>query len=74
LSRELIDESDFIFAMERLHLEAMIAHKPDAADKCWLLDEPKGISDPIGRPQEYYNSCARTIVAAVRRRLDELRI
>jgi protein-tyrosine phosphatase len=74
LSRELIDESDFIFAMERLHLEAMVAHQPSAVDKCWLLAEPKGISDPIGRPQEYYNSCARTIVAAVRRRLDELRI
>ena len=74
LSRELIDESDFIFAMEQMHLDAMIAHEPSAADKCLLLAEPKGISDPIGRPQEYYDSCARMIVAAVKRRLDELRI
>lgn len=74
LSRELIGESDFIFAMERLHLETIVGLEPDAADKCMLLAEPKGISDPIGRPQEYYNSCAQTIVAAVRRRLDELRI
>ena len=72
LSRELIDESDFIFVMERLHLERAVALEPNAADKCLLLAEPTGIPDPIGHPQEYYDSCARTIAAAVRRRLDEL--
>ena len=72
LSRELIDESDFIFAMERLHAERIVAIEPNAAENCSLLAEPKGIPDPIGRPQEYYDCCARTIAAAVRRRLDEL--
>ncbi|MHC4366087.1 MAG: L-threonylcarbamoyladenylate synthase [Planctomycetota bacterium] len=72
LSKELIDESDFIFAMERLHLERVVALEPEAGDKCFLLAEPNGIPDPIGHPQEYYDSCARTITAAVRRRLDEL--
>ncbi|MEA3225033.1 MAG: hypothetical protein U9Q07_03720, partial [Planctomycetota bacterium] len=72
LSRELIDESDFIFALERHHLERVVALEPNATDKCLLLDEPKGIPDPIGHPQEYYDSCAQTIVAAVRKRLDEL--
>jgi protein-tyrosine phosphatase len=72
LSRELIDRSDFIFAMERLHLERVAALEPGAAAKCLLLDEPTGIPDPIGHPQEYYDSCARTIAAAVRKRLDEL--
>jgi L-threonylcarbamoyladenylate synthase len=74
LSRRLITESDFIFAMERLHAERIVALEPNAADKCLLLAGPKGIPDPIGHPQEYYYSCARTIVAAVRRRLDELAI
>ncbi len=72
LSGELIGESDFIFAMERLHTERIVALEPSAADKCFLLAEPKGIPDPMGHPQEYYDNCARTIVAAVRRRLDEL--
>jgi L-threonylcarbamoyladenylate synthase len=72
LSWELIEESDFIFAMERLHAETVVALEPNAADKCLLLAEPKGIPDPMGHPQEYYDGCARTIVAAVRRRLDEL--
>ena len=72
LSRELIVESDIIFAMERLHVERIVALEPNAAQKCSLLAEPEGIPDPIGHPQEYYDCCARTIVAAVRRRLDEL--
>ena len=72
LSRQLITESDFIFAMERLHAERIVSLEPNAAEKCLLLAGPKGIPDPIGHPQEYYYSCARTIVAAVRRRLDEL--
>jgi len=72
LSRQLITESDFIFAMERLHAERIVALEPNAADKCLLLAGPKGIPDPIGHPQEDYYSCARTIAAAVRRRLDEL--
>ena len=74
LSRELIIESDFIFAIERLHAERIVALEPSAAEKCSLLAEPKGIPDPIGHPQEYYDCCAQTIVAAVRRRLDELAV
>ena len=72
LSRGLIVDSDIIFAMERLHVERIVALEPSAAQKCSLLAEPEGIPDPIGHPQEYYDCCARTIVAAVRRRLDEL--
>ena len=72
LSRELVEESDFIFAMERLHLERIVALEPNAAEKCLLLAGPKGIPDPIGHPQEFYDSCARVITAAVRKRIDEL--
>lgn len=72
LSRELVDESDCIYAMERLHLERLVALDPGIAEKCCLLAEPKGIPDPIGHPQEYYDGCAKIIEAAVRRRIDEL--
>jgi len=74
LSGELVVDSDFIFAMERMHVQRIIALDPDAANKCSLLAEPKGIPDPIGLPQEYYDGCAKVISAAVRKRIDELGI
>ncbi|UCF14424.1 MAG: threonylcarbamoyl-AMP synthase [Phycisphaerales bacterium] len=74
LTRELVDVSDFIYAMEHVHMQRIIALNPEAANKCSLLAEPKGIPDPIGLPQEYYDGCAKTIAAAVRARIDELEI
>lgn len=72
LTRELIYESDCIFAMERLHLEGIVALDPGAEEKCCLLADPKGIPDPICHPQEYYDGCAQVIAAALRKRIDEL--
>ncbi len=74
LSRELVDDSDFIFAMEPVHVQRIIDLVPEAQNKCSLLAEPKGIPDPIGFPQEYYDGCAKVIAAAVRKRIDELEI
>jgi protein-tyrosine phosphatase len=71
LSRQLIDESDFIFVMAEMHRERVIGLSPESADKCVLLAE-KDIPDPIGQPQEVYNACAEQIEEAVRRRIDEL--
>ncbi|MBA7481336.1 Threonylcarbamoyl-AMP synthase [subsurface metagenome] len=72
LSKELIEESDFIFAMERMHQEKIIALSPEAASKCSLLAGDKGIADPIGHPQEFFNSCADMIEAAVKKKISEL--
>ncbi len=72
LSKELIEESDFIFAMERIHQERIISLNHEAANKCCLLAGNKGISDPIGYPQEFFNSCADTIETAVKKRISEL--
>jgi len=72
LSKELIEESDFIFAMEPIHQERIIALSYEAVDKCFLLAGSQGIADPIGRPQELYNNCADMIEAAVKRRISEL--
>jgi len=72
LSKELIDESDFIFAMERIHQEKIIALSHEAADKCFLLAADKEIADPIGHPQELFNSCADMIEVAVKKRISEL--
>ncbi|MBL7142620.1 MAG: threonylcarbamoyl-AMP synthase [Phycisphaerae bacterium] len=72
LSKELIEKSDFIFAMEPIHQERIIALSHEAVDKCFLLAGDKGIADPIGRPQEYYNNCADMIETAVKKRIREL--
>jgi len=72
LTRELVEESDFIFAMTRMHFERVSALSPEAADKCVLLAGEKEIPDPIGQPQEVFNDCAGLIEEAVRERISEL--
>ena len=72
LSRELIDESDLVYAMEQVHLKRVVALRPDAAGKCLLLAEDSGIPDPMGHPQGVYDHCAGVIERAVKRRISEL--
>jgi len=72
LSPQLIEESDFIFAMEQIHCDRVKAIRPEAANKCTLLAEIEEIPDPMGRSQEFFNRCADSIEMAVRRRIDEL--
>ncbi len=72
LSKELIEESDLIFAMERMHQQKIIALSHEAANKCFLLAGDTGITDPIGHPQEFFNSCADMIEAAVKKKISEL--
>ncbi len=72
LSKELIEASDFIFAMEQVHRDRVIALEPKAANRCFLLAGNEGIPDPIGHSQEFYNSCAKMIETAVKKRIGEL--
>jgi len=72
LSRKLVEESDFIFAMGRMHSERITALSPEAASKCALLAENEEIADPIGQPQAIYNNCAELIEGAVKKRIGEL--
>jgi protein-tyrosine phosphatase len=72
LSKELIEESDLIFAMEQMHRQKIIALSHEAANKCFLLAGDEGIADPIGHPQEFFDSCADMIEAAVKKKISEL--
>lgn len=72
LSRELVEESDYIFAMEPVHRQRVISLEPKAESKCFLLAANKGIPDPIGHSQEFYNYCANVIERAVQERIGEL--
>ena len=74
LSRELIEESDIVFAMERIHRDRVIALDSKASEKCWLLAGDTGVPDPIGHPQEFYNNCAKLIAKFVQKRVGELEI
>ena len=58
--------------LKPIHKERIIALSHEAADKCFLLAGDKGIADPIGQPQEFYNYCADMIEASVKRRISEL--
>ncbi len=72
LSRELVEESDFIFAMGQTHSERITTLSPEAASRCVLLAENKEIADPIGQPQDFFNNCAKLIEEAVKKRIGEL--
>jgi protein-tyrosine-phosphatase len=69
---ELIDESDFIFVMGGMHRDRVLALSPAAEDKCRLLVENQEVPDPIGQPQQVYDTCAEMIEKAVGKRLAEL--
>jgi len=72
LSKELIEGSDIVFAMEQIHRDRAIALDSKAAEKCLLLAGNTGIPDPMGHPQEFYSNCAKLIERAIRKRIGEL--
>ena len=71
LSKKLIDESDYIFALSKKHRAGVIALSPDAARKCMLLDEGGDVADPIGGGKKVYSVCGTTIEKAVKKRINE---
>ncbi len=74
LSRQLVDESDFIFVMEQMHFERIREFGCEASKKCMLLADGRQIPDPIGQSQQVYDRCAEMIEEAVRKRIGELTI
>lgn len=73
LTRQLVAESDVIYAMSEWHRDEVIALDPSAASRTWTLD-PNGqdVPDPVGLPQEVYNQTAARLTELVRHRLREL--
>lgn len=72
LTKELVKESDFIFAMEKMHQAHIIAFEPEAAKRCFLLAGNKEVPDPIGLSRHSYENCARLIEKSVIKRIGEL--
>ena len=72
LSHELVEESDYIFVMGRMHRERVAALSNKPSVRCVLVAENREIPDPIGQSQEFYNDCAELIEEAVQKRIGEL--
>jgi protein-tyrosine phosphatase len=72
LSGHLIEQSDIVFALARVHRDAVVEISHEAAGKCLLLAEDADIPDPIGQSQATYDSCAERIDGAVRKRISGL--
>ena len=74
ISRQLIAESDLIYAMTRSNLAGVLSADPGAKDRASLLD-PRGedVPDPIGLAQRAYNDAARRIERMIVERLKEWR-
>jgi L-threonylcarbamoyladenylate synthase len=72
LTRALVGASDFIFCMTRSHAQQVVLLSPEAERKCSLLARDEDIPDPIGQPQQRFDSCAAVIEAAVKTRVSEL--
>jgi L-threonylcarbamoyladenylate synthase len=74
LTRQMIAESDLIYAMARSNLAGVLAIDPGARDRAELLDPDGGdVPDPIGMPQQAYNETARRIERMITERLKEWR-
>lgn len=65
----IIEESSFIFAMTRGHLDLILTFFPEAAEKTFLLNEflsgAADVPDPIGGSLEVYQKCRDRIKAAL---------
>lgn len=77
LSPELIDRSDIILVMERLHEKRIMELAPEAKTRVFLLkefakmkDNDLDISDPIGSTEEFYEDTLGIINEAVERIVD----
>jgi tRNA threonylcarbamoyl adenosine modification protein (Sua5/YciO/YrdC/YwlC family) len=82
LTRPLLTQADYVFAMTRSHLRAVATRFPGDVDEAGdaagetLLDvlDPGGddIPDPIGTDQETYRRCAQQIVQSLQKRLEQI--
>jgi L-threonylcarbamoyladenylate synthase len=73
LTAELVRRADLVLAMTRDHLDALLYHLPEAADRVRLLHSAgDDIDDPIGADRETYFRTARDIEEQLGHLLDEL--
>lgn len=78
LTKDMIKKSDLVIAMEEMHKDFILKLSPDAAPKTHLLKlygsgdkrkypEGSGVSDPIGKPLDFYKLSLQVIKGEVKR-------
>lgn len=74
VNKELVDESDIILVMEKIHEERILQFAPEAKNRLFLLkefakinDSNLNIADPIGGTFAFYQEIFSTIKDAVER-------
>lgn len=73
VTKELVERSDLVFVMEKLHLSDIVSLYPSVKDKIYLFKGYTGVDsgssgeirDPIGRSDEVYKSCTEEIKRCV---------
>jgi protein-tyrosine phosphatase len=73
LTRELVLLADYVFGMTSDHIESLLDHIPEAADKVRVL-HPRGedLADPIGADREAYQRTADAIESSLEHILKSL--
>ena len=72
LTTQRIDDSDCLFVMSRGHLQSILEFYPQAANKCFLLDDKGDIADPVGQGADVYRRCFKQIEKAIKKRVSEI--
>jgi tRNA threonylcarbamoyl adenosine modification protein (Sua5/YciO/YrdC/YwlC family) len=72
LSAEVIQQSDYIFAMMRTHRDTIVQMVPAAESRVMLLLGNDDVRDPMGGAEEDYERCAQTVERGLRTRLQEV--
>lgn len=74
LTEEMLRKSDIILVMEKVHEERILQFLPEVKNRVFLLKEfaeiggsDLNISDPIGRPMEFYEKTFEVIKKAIER-------
>ena len=72
LTADLLGRADYVFVMDRSHLQGVTALWPEASPRTMLLAGDNEVSDPIGGGIEVYRACADQIAGGVSKKLDEI--
>jgi protein-tyrosine-phosphatase len=72
LTPQLVDTADVIFTMTRAHREALVSAYPHAASRTHAIDPNGDVADPIGGPQDGYDTTATRLHDLVRMRFTDL--
>jgi len=74
LTADSLSQADYIFAMTRSHLDAIVSIMKGHETPATLLVEGEDVFDPIGGSEDDYERCARVIEVGVRARLEEIEL